>query len=113
MIIRNYRDVEAEPIPNLPGATIRWMISKPEGAPNFALRIIELQAGARSPHHSHAWEHEMFVLSGEAFLWSQDGERPLREGDTVFVPSEEEHEIINRSDDILRFICLIPLLSDQ
>ena len=54
----------------------------------------------------------MFILSGEGFLWSQEGEKSVREGDTIFIPSEEEHEVINRSGDMLRFICLIPLESD-
>jgi quercetin dioxygenase-like cupin family protein len=112
MIIRNYQDVEAEPVPDLEGATIRWLISKPQGAPNFALRVIELQPGAGSPHHAHDWEHEMFILSGHGTAWKEGKEVPVREGDALFIPANEEHEIINRSDELLRFICLIPLQSD-
>jgi len=111
MIIRNYRDIEAQPVPDLPGATIRWVISAPQGAPNFAMRVIELQPGAASPHHAHDWEHEMFILSGKGTAWKEGKEVPIREGDTLLVPPNEEHEIINRSDGLLRFICLIPVQS--
>ena len=113
MIIRNYQDVEAESIPDLPGATIRWVISDAQGAPNFALRVIELQPGASSPHHAHDWEHEMFILSGHGAVWKEGSEVPIREGDALLIPPDEEHEIINRSDDLLRFICLIPLQPDS
>ena len=109
MIVKNYREVEAEAVPGSPGATIRWVISKPEGAPTFALRIIEREPGASSPHHSHDWEHEMFVLDGQGYLWSKDGETLVREGDAILIPPNEEHEVINRSEDLMRFICLIPL----
>ena len=109
MIVRNYRDVEAETYPGAPGATIRWVIGAPEGAPTFAMRVIELAPGASSAHHSHAWEHEVFVLSGKGTVWAASGETPICEGDAVFVPPNEEHEFKNGGVDPLRFICLIPL----
>jgi quercetin dioxygenase-like cupin family protein len=109
IVIRNIEDVEAQPVPNLKGATIKWLISEPEGAPNFAMRVIELEPGASSPHHAHEWEHEMFILLGKGQIW-KDGEKvPIKGGDAILVPPNEEHEVINNSQGPLRFMCLIPL----
>lgn len=39
------------------GATIRWVIDeKRDGAPNYALRIIEVAAGGHTPHHAGWFE---------------------------------------------------------
>lgn len=109
MKVRNYREVEAEPAEGMPGVTVRWVISEKEGAPNFAMRIFEVEAGAASPFHTHPWEHESFILAGEGHLRGKEGEIPFREGDVIFIPPDEKHQFVNDGDSILRFICLIPL----
>ena len=63
MLSRNYSEVTAEPVGE--GITIRWVIGKPEGAPNFATRVIEFQPGVVFDTHQHPFEHEIFVLEGE------------------------------------------------
>ncbi len=54
--MRNYRDVEAEEALETPGATLRWVIGEKDGAPNFALRVGELEkkadAGKKTPEAS-------------------------------------------------------------
>ena len=41
---------------------VRWLISKVDGAENFAMRLFEIQPGGHSPYHQHDWEHEVFIL---------------------------------------------------
>jgi quercetin dioxygenase-like cupin family protein len=110
MIVRSYRDVETETYDGMPGVTVRWVIGADEGAPTFAMRVFELAPGASSAHHAHAWEHEVFVLSGEGVVWSEAGESDLRCGDTVFVAPNEKHRFTNVGKDVLRFICVIPII---
>jgi len=110
MIVRSFRDVKSETYAEIPGVAVRWVIGAPEGAPNFVMRVFELEPGASSAHHSHPWEHEVFVLSGEGVVWSESAESPIGEGDTVFIAPDERHRFTNSGKETLRFICVIPLL---
>ncbi len=108
MIVRDYRGVESKPSEGAQGASIRWVISKADGAPNFAMRVIEVQPGCATPHHSHAWEHEVFVLDGEGAVKGAESNRTICPGSVVFVPGDETHQFVNTGDGVLRFLCLIP-----
>lgn len=113
MFVRNYRQVKAEPAEEAPGVTVRWVISEKEGAPNFAMRVFEVEPGAASPFHTHFWEHEAFILAGKGHVRGEDDETPFREGDAVFVAPYEKHQFVNDGDMILRFICVVPLQRGQ
>ena len=108
MKIVNFLDVEEQAEESAPGVNVRWAITDEDGAPNFAMRIFDVQPGTSTPYHTHSWEHEVFVLAGSGVVRSADEEHPLGEGDVVFVAPEERHQFVNRGDDALRFICLIP-----
>ncbi|MEW6189468.1 MAG: cupin domain-containing protein [Actinomycetota bacterium] len=109
MKIRNYREVEAETIEGLPGVTIRWVIGEVDGAPNFAMRIFEVEPGKSTPFHTHDWEHEIFILSGRGVVQMEEEEKPINEEDAIYIPPGEKHALINRGDSLLRFICLVPI----
>ncbi|MEA3487146.1 MAG: cupin domain-containing protein [Thermodesulfobacteriota bacterium] len=107
MIIHHYEKVEA--VEMMQGVKKRVVIGEREGAPNFIMRIFELEPGASSPLHDHPWEHEIFVLKGNAMARNNFGdETPVGEGVTIFIPSGEKHCLINKSEDVFRFMCLIP-----
>ncbi|HEY75795.1 MAG TPA: cupin domain-containing protein [Thermoflexia bacterium] len=106
MLSRNYRDVPPEPAEE--GISIRWVISKPEGAPNFAMRVIEFAPGAVFEQHQHPFEHEIFVLEGEGIAMGPDGEVEMRPGVVLYIPPDEPHGYRNTGEGVLRFICVIP-----
>lgn len=108
MIVKDYRQVPAQPSGGPGGSALRWVVSKEDGAPRFAMRVVEVEPGKSTPHHSHWWEHEVFVLSGEGIVKGNSGEQPLREGSVVFVPGEENHQFLNTGSGVLRFICVVP-----
>ena len=60
-----------------------------EKAPNFVMRFFDVEPGASSPHHAHDWERE------------------------AYIPPMEEHHFVNTGDEVLRFLCLIPLLDQS
>ncbi len=92
------------------GIGIRWLLTEKEGAPNFAMRVIELQAGVTFAPHQHPYEHEIYVLEGEGVLTNSDGEvGTLRPGVFVLVPPDESHGYRNTGNTPLKFICVIPL----
>jgi quercetin dioxygenase-like cupin family protein len=104
--IRDFREVEAQQAAE--GVTMRVPIGPDEGAPFFTMRVFEVEPGYATPHHSHWWEHEIFVLSGQGVVLTEQGEREIGHGSTVFVPGGEMHRLRNTGDQVLRFLCLIP-----
>jgi len=67
------------------GVEVKWLISKDDGAANFAMRMFELAPGGHTPLHTHAHEHEVFIVEGES-----------------------EHCFKNTGQSRLRFLCMIP-----
>jgi quercetin dioxygenase-like cupin family protein len=111
MEVKRSLEVSAEPVEGVPGVTVRWLWAGPDGAPTFALRLFEVEPGAATPHHSHAHEHEVYILSGHALLRGTSQQRSLDPGDTVLVLPNDEHQFINAGREPLRFLCAIPLPS--
>ncbi len=109
MKVFRYVDVEAESAEDgASGVTVRWLIDERVGAENFAMRLFEIEPGGYTPHHSHPWEHEVFILDGKGVVIGEDGERPIEGGYVVFIPPNERHQFKNNSGGKLRFLCLIP-----
>lgn len=107
MKVHNYLETEA--IEDAPGVLRRVVIGADDGAPRFAMRVFEVSPGRSTPFHSHWWEHEVFVLSGEGIFKCNGSESPIGEGTVVFVAPYEEHCFTNTGNDVLRLICVIPL----
>jgi len=98
-----------EPVQELPGVVKREVINAHDGAPNFCMRVFDVEPGSSTPSHSHQWEHEVFVLSGQGIVTSERGETPIEKDSVVFVAPNEHHCFVNTGSDPLRFICVIPL----
>jgi len=69
MIVKHYTDVKPEEVGGeAKNTTVRWLIAEKEGAPNFHMRLFEVAPGGSTPHHSHDWEHEIFIVEGAGKL---------------------------------------------
>ena len=111
MKIKSLKDIEASKVddPDVKGVTIRWLISEKDGAPNFAMRLFEIEPGGNTPFHQHKSEHEVFILEGKGNLVTEEGPSPLNKGDAVFVPRGEKHQFKNLFTEKLVFLCLVPI----
>ncbi len=107
MKVINYADTK--PTQELPGVLKREVITARDGAPNFCMRVFEVEPGSSTPDHSHPWEHEVFILAGQGVVRGEPGETAIGAGSVVFIAPGEQHCFINTGDQVLRFICLIPL----
>jgi quercetin dioxygenase-like cupin family protein len=87
---------------------VRWLISKKDGAENFAMRLFEVLPGGYSPLHQHDWEHEVFILEGKGLTRNKTNEESFNTGDVFFVPPMEWHQFVNTGDETLKFLCLVP-----
>jgi quercetin dioxygenase-like cupin family protein len=107
MKVSNY--VDTQPSEEVPGVFKREVITAKDGAPNFCMRVFEVEPGSSTPHHAHDWEHEVFILSGQGMVVGEQGETLIGKGSVVFVAPNEQHCFVNTGNEVLRFICLIPL----
>ena len=97
VIVEGAKDVE-----------IRWLISKEDGAENFAMRMFEIQPGGHTPLHTHPHEHEVFIVEGNGALVFEETEHPFGPEHVIFVPGDKEHQFKNTGDSLVRLLCLIP-----
>lgn len=107
----HYTDVPAQAFGDeAPGTSIRWLIDDDhDGAPVYALRMIEVAPGGHTPRHSHPYEHENFIVAGEGRVWINGGWQAFEPGDVIFVPGGMEHTYENTGDTTLKFLCGIPV----
>lgn len=89
-------------------AEIRWLISKEDGAENFAMRMFELQPSGYTPLHTHPHEHEVFVIEGQGVFVYEGQENEFSAEYVIFVPGGKEHQFRNTGNSVLRMLCLIP-----
>jgi quercetin dioxygenase-like cupin family protein len=111
MKVQNYRDVKGKEA--APGVIMRILAGPDKGAPTFVMRLFEVEPGGGTPHHTHPWEHEIFVVKGNGTLKTENTERHLAEGDAIMVLPNESHGILNTGKEIMRFICMVPLVDGK
>ena len=104
------RDIEQIPaVPYGQSAQKRIVFGESEGAPTFVMRVFDIMKGGASSHHSHDFEHEVLILKGEGLLKGDDGDIPFKEGTALFIAPNERHQLVNTGEDMLRFVCMVPL----
>lgn len=92
-----------------PGVSIRWVIGEADGAPTYALRMIEVDAGCQTPDHTHPFEHENYVVAGSGQVRLGSEWHEIGEGSVVFVPGGLRHCYRNTGSTVLKFLCGIPV----
>ena len=111
MKIVHCKEMDPRPV-TMEGAkdvSIRWLIAKEDGAPNFAMRLFEVEPEGHTPLHTHDSEHEVFILEGEGTVWKDGEEMAVSPGTAIFVPPNEKHCFKNSGKGVLRFLCLVPV----
>ncbi len=109
MMIKRYDEIKPSAYQGTPeGVQMREMITDRDGAPNFSLRVFDVQPGASTPFHTHAWEHEVFILEGTGNVVTEGNETPFQRGDSVFIAPNEKHCFVANAETAVRFICVIP-----
>jgi len=110
MKVVHYEQVESSPVSmeGAAGCQMRCLVGEPDGAPSFSMRQFEVAPGGHTARHTHAYEHEVFVLEGVGMAFAEGREHPLRPGMVVYVRPGEEHQFRNTGSGPLKFLCLIP-----
>ena len=95
----------------MPGAEnckVRQLVGKNVEAPNFAMREFEVAPGGFTPHHSHPYEHEIYILAGQGIALEGTDQHAIKAGDCIYVAPDDVHQFRNTGDQPLKFLCLIP-----
>ena len=101
--------VEAMNVDEAGTMRVRWMLAKNVDAPNFYMRMIEVQPDSATEYHTHPWEHEVYMVAGKCEVQDADGNRTeLTPGMFAYVAPNEKHQLINIGDSLMQFICVIP-----
>ena len=90
------------------GATIQWLLSEEDGAPNFEMRYYEMEKGLRTFGKPHDFEHMSFCLEGRGRLEIDGVWHDVKAGDARIIFPGEEHNLHNPYDETLKWICCVP-----
>jgi quercetin dioxygenase-like cupin family protein len=94
--------------PGAVGVRIQWLIDESRGAPNFALRRFVIEPGGSTPHHTHNWEHEVYVLRGRGLLVTDGQQREIGPDMAILIEANEPHQFCALPEGSLEFLCMVP-----
>jgi len=66
---------------------------------------IEIQPDGHTPDHTHNDKERVIVMSGEGEIKLGEGRKNIKPGDFIEFDPDEQHQIINNSDEVLVFMC--------
>lgn len=113
MVLKHLRDIQGAAITaeGFKGMTAYFALTKDDGCPRYAMRVMEFQPGGHTSLHSHEEEHEFFFWEGEALCRDGQGaETRLAPGDLLYIAPREAHQLVNAGPGVMRVICTIPIL---
>lgn len=113
-MVRNADEVASNAVTmeGVRGTGMQWLLSKKEGAPNFAMRRFTMAPGGSIPLHDHPWEHEIYILKGSGVAYYPEGKVPIKAGDAIYIPGGEPHGYDNTGRVDLVFLCMVPNSGD-
>jgi quercetin dioxygenase-like cupin family protein len=114
MLIRRADEMAGTPMQmdGVKGVTMRLMVGRSDGAPNFAMRHFTVEPGGHTPHHSHNYEHEVYVVDGAGQVEKDGNHHDISTGDVLFMPANAVHQFVNTGDKPLKFLCMVPVTFD-
>lgn len=83
------------------------MLTQKDGAPNFAMRLFEIEPSGHTPKHTHTWEHEVVITSGSGYALKENEMIPIEKNDFIFVPQGLLHQFV-AGDRGMSMVCVIP-----
>jgi quercetin dioxygenase-like cupin family protein len=94
--------------PTVRGVSKRVLIGPKDGASGFFMRYFEVQPGGNSAFENHPEVHQVYVLRGRGKVLLGKEYHDIAEGDVIYIPPNEQHELRAAQDEVLGFICVAP-----
>jgi quercetin dioxygenase-like cupin family protein len=113
-MVRREKDVVPVPMKGegVIGVTKRIVVGPADGYDGY-IRVFTLEAGGKSPYHSHPWYHANYVLEGEGKIVIEGKEQPIGVGSVAYIDPGMNHNFVNTGSGPLKFICLVPKEGDS
>lgn len=90
-------------------STIKWGITHRNGARNYSMRYIKVKKGGSTPEHSHYYEHEIYIISGEGSVYVDGIKEDFGPSDFIFIPGGKIHRIDAKKE--IKMICVVPIVA--
>lgn len=84
-----------------------------DGVPTVVSLYHDHAPGESSKHHSHSWEHQVYITSGSGIVWVDGEEFSIKQGDFILVPPNSTHHFKNTGDGMLSRITFNPKESEE
>jgi quercetin dioxygenase-like cupin family protein len=91
-----------------PGVTKQVLIGAAEGAADFIVRYFTLPPGGKSAFDRHRHQHGVVVTHGTGRVLLGEQWHDIGAGDSVFIDTDEIHQLEATGSGPLGFICVIP-----
>lgn len=110
MIVKQVASVAKEKIKaaGARGVEKQVLLGPQDGVPNFVLRRFTVAPGGCTFYHTHAFEHEVYVLAGRGMIKRESEPIEIEKEMAILVEPNEVHQFINSGNDDLVFLCIIP-----
>lgn len=103
---------QAKPIeitsPLAKNSMMKALVGEHEGWDSHVFRVVEVKANGYTPKHQHAWPHINYVLEGQGIIMIDGIETLVKPGHYAFIPGNTIHQFKNNSDQVFKFICIVP-----
>lgn len=97
----------------LPGLAHRTLAGPEHGLSQMEVWSQSIAAGAATPPHRHDCEEVVVIVGGQGLLLIDGTEQPFRAGDTLVIPRNRDHQILNSSDGPLDLIAAFSMAPVQ
>ena len=89
------------------------ILGSADGVPTVVSLYHDHMPGESSKHHSHDWEHQVYITRGKGIVWVDGMEYQIKAGDFVLVPPNSTHHFKNTGDQVLTRITFNPKESEE
>lgn len=93
--------------------TKQVLVGPEQGWEDWVMRMFTVGKDGFSPRHAHDWPHIIYVVEGQAELYYDGTEYPVRAGSVMFINPGKDHQLSQKGEDDLVFICIVPKEGDQ
>jgi Uncharacterized conserved protein, contains double-stranded beta-helix domain len=113
MEIRNEMQIMENDIFSKKGLTKKVIIGPSANSNEIVLRIMYLEPNCSNVYHSHPFPHIWKIENGQGIYIDKDrNEIKVKEGDYIFIDSDEPHCLKNDTDEPLKWLCFGSIVSE-
>ena len=97
---------DGDVVPDICGTAVEMINARTAGTTKVSFAKLIIKPGQKSrPHYHDITEEIYYILSGTGTVIIGDDAFDIRQGHAIFLPIGSRHQIINKGDSDLVFVC--------